>query len=587
MQQNAFQEKHALPMHSLEPFTRRRTPSCAYRCEFMVSAVVAGLLLPCGVATAELPWVERPDPMQVHMLADADRKGDTVRVLYQSMPSLAQAASGDWTVNVYVAELHPDGRIENRKLASGQRHYSSLVLQRGGEGVFATITPERRASEVTFEFWSALDGSLISTFTSPDLVSLGSALNVFPTDDGNFFTVEHSAQTSEGERPTTLTWTKMSPAGEVLAKGQWSNPTAITGLGGTFPVPGGGMGISLDMRLAKGADALQTDIEAVQPFEIGGRAIEARVFSETRLLTAEVSGAFRWLSPALERDLMWTGEMSIPQDLPIDQMMAQNAEQMALMRRVTLENGGERRIVHQATVGYDDVQATPEGYGVLARVSADRSLNPPQHGTWFIEVGRDGTLNRELRIEAAAERLKAKLERFLPTGDGGLLVAGPRYEGETNVHLTFIDQAGHARWTTEVGAKGLQLEGLSGSDKSPWVFGQGWSEARNKSLMWAELVDPGSAEAMPAASAQAPTAATPQPRPRAASPETASPPTLDLPEPAEGCVCSCEEFAAIRELTEQMKSIPQAEMLAIVSDPSFQARMNCMGGCAMQYAQCQ
>ena len=547
-------------------------------CMSAALAAAAFLFIPDGVM-ADFEWVERPDPMQVHMLADADRKGDAVRVLYQSMPSLAQAASGDWTVNVYIAELHADGRIENRKLAGGQRHFTSLVLQRGGDGVLAVITPKRHASSATFEYWSAGDGSLRTSFDSPALVGPGGTpWPVFPTDDGNFFTVQHSAQTSRGDQPTTLTWHKFSPEGTELATGQWANPTAITTIGGAFPVPGGGMGLSLDMHLVKGGHALQTDIQAVQAFEIGGRNVEARVFSETRLLSADASGVFQWLSPALERELLWDGEMSIPQGLPVDQMLAQNAEQMALMRDVALKNASNRRILHRATVGYDDIRPTRNGYGALARLATDQSLDPPMHGVWFFEVGRDGALLRELRMEPVAEQLDGKLERFLPTSDGGLLVAGPRYVGDTNLHLTAINHNGRALWTLQVGDKGLQLEGLEGTYETPWAFGQGWSDTHAKSLLWVERVDPGAAQPLAAPNAQ--------PRPRATSEPTA-PPAFELPKPAEGCECSCEEFAAVLEVSEKMKSASQSEVIAMLSDPAFQARTNCMSGCAMQYAQCQ
>lgn len=33
--------------------------------------------------------------------------------------------------------------------------------------------------------------------------------------------------------------------------------------------------------------------------------------------------------------------------------------------------------------------------------------------------------------------------------------------------------------------------------------------------------------------------------------------------------------------------MPQAEMLAVISGPTYQTLMNCMAGCAMQYAQCR
>jgi hypothetical protein len=223
-------------------------------------------------AFAEFSWVE-------------------VRVLYFSAPSLPQSASGDWTVNVYIAELHADGRVENRLLASGQRNFSSLVLQRGGDAVFAVTAVGHGQKSDTLEVWSAADGTLLNTIKSDLLAGIGgAAIPVFPADDGNFFIVHHSAQSGRGGEPTTLTWVKMSPQGDELFKESWSDPTAITGLGGAFPVAGGGLGIVLNKRLAEGAKALQTDIEAIQQFEIGGRTIEARVFAETRLLSIDASG---------------------------------------------------------------------------------------------------------------------------------------------------------------------------------------------------------------------------------------------------------------------------------------------------------
>lgn len=540
--------------------------------------LLIALALAPGAAWAE--WVPRPDAMHWHRLTDFEQLDGRVRVLYYSQPSLEQSVNPDWTINAYVAELYPDGRIENRRLATGQRHFAGLLLQRGGDGAFALIAPYQEAPGNSLEYWSAQDGTVRATSSPAALKS--SVTGMFPTDDGNLFTVSHSAQSSRGDRPTTLTLTKLSPEGAVLATGTWSNPTAITTAGGAFAVPGGGMGVSLNMRIVRGAEALDTDIEAVQHYEIAGRTLEARVYSETRLLAADATGEVLWQSPALERDLSWEGEMAIPQDLPMDQMMAQNNEQMALMRRVTLENGGDRRLEHLTTAGFDDIQKTPNGYAMLARVTTDRNLEPPQHGDWYLEVGDDGKLLREVRIEPAADRLEATFETFMPTADGGLLVAGVRRAGDTGLHLTALDRDGGVEWTARLGIENVKIEGIAGSESTPWVFGHGYNDAENKNLMWAERVDPENAERLTSAAAPASAA---RPRPRKA-PQPTSPMDIELPEPAEGCSCSCEELAQIQEISEQMKSASQADMIAMTTDPAFQALMNCMSGCAMQYAQC-
>jgi len=545
------------------------------------------LTLPAAVV-AEMQWVDRPDPMRNHQLLDYDRAGDTVRILYLSQPDLEQSAGPNWTVNVYLAELRPEGSFDNRMLATGQRYFSSAVLQRGGDVIFAMPGTAHGQRSETMEIWSADDGELLNVFSSPSLAGVGgAALTVFPTDDGNFFVVNVSAQSGRGGEPTTLTWYKFSPEGDVLAKGEWSNPTATTGVGGVFLARRGGMGISVNMMLARDMHVLETDFTPVQQFEVGGRSMEARVHSETRLLATDASGALIWISPGLERQLMWDGDMTIPKELPMDQMMAQNAEQMALMSDVNKESGGQRRILHQSTTVYDDIQRSPNGYGMLTQVTADRNLEPPLHGTWYVEIGDDGALRRELRIEPVADQLKGQIQRFTPTEDGGLLVAGSRYQGEATLHVTALDESGQGRWTTSAGRRGTQMEGLTGTAEVPWVFGQGWNDSHGKSLLWVERIDPDSAqpfEVKANTTAAAPVA--PQTGPAADS-KPGQVPGLEMPEAPEGCECSCEELAAVRKLMEGVKSLPQAEMLAIIQSPDYQLAMSCLGGCAMGYMQCR
>jgi hypothetical protein len=258
---------------------------------------------------------------------------------------------------------------------------------------------------------------------------------------------------------------------------------------------------------------------------------------------------------------------------------------MALMGRVTLENGGDRNLLHLTTVGLDDIQKTPNGYGMLARVTADRSLEPPRHGDWYLEVGEDGSLKRELRIEPAAEHLEAKFETFMPTADGGLLVAGVRRAGQAAMHVSALDEDGAVEWTARLDMANAKIEGVAGTESAPWVFGQGFNDAANKNQMWAELVQPEKAERLPATMATSTKTAAQTPPPEA---DNANPAMgFEMPEPAEGCTCSCEELARVRALSEQMKGASQADMIAMASDPAFKALMNCMGGCAMQYAQCQ
>ncbi|HSM10918.1 MAG TPA: hypothetical protein VK827_05045, partial [Lysobacter sp.] len=86
-------------------------------------------------------------------------------------------------------------------------------------------------------------------------------------------------------------------------------------------------------------------------------------------------------------------------------------------------------------------------------------------------------------------------------------------------------------------------------------------------------------------SAENPTSGAKSPSAKTAQP--VSPMDFELPEPAEGCSCSCEEFTKIQEISEKVKSASQADLMALMSDPDFQALSNCMSACAMQYMNCQ
>lgn len=557
-------------------------PGARFRIARAILYLFIALWLAPGAALAE--WVPRPEAMHWHRLADFDQLDGRVRVLYQTMPSLQQGGQADASINVYIAELYPDGRVENRRLTTGQRRFAALVLRRGHQQVFALPQARTRTDTVPMETWSTADGSVVSTFTAPAITKAATTQRpVAPTGDGNFLITELSAQSSRGDKPTTVTWTKYAPDGSVLTQGEWINPTARVMVAGVFPGHDGAVGLTLDLSVVRGLEALQSDIESNIGFEVGGREIEARVYSETRMLSINAGGHLDWVSPALEREFMWKGDVSIPDDIPMNEILQQNNEQMRLMEQTKLEYAGQRDLVHFAHHGHDEVHLTPGGYGLLAQVRSDHSLEPPQHGTWFIEVGEDGQIIRELRVEPAAERLEAKFERFLPTADGGLLVAGVRRADDTYPHLTALGPEGDIEWTARLQAENLKLEGIGGTKETPWVFGHGYNDAGNKNLMWAELVDPENAERLARATAPA-TAA--QPRPRK-TPQPTSPVDIELPEPAEGCSCSCEELARIQEISEQMKSASQADVIAMTTDPAFQALTNCMSGCAMQYAQCR
>ncbi|KAA9134146.1 hypothetical protein F3N42_00970 [Marinihelvus fidelis] len=542
-------------------------------------------LLPLAALAESLPWVDRPDAMHATVLADVDATADRVRLLYQTMPSMEQRASGNWAINVYLAELYADGRVENHRLATGQRYFDALSLQRGGDGVFVAVMPSVHGGDRVLEYWSAADGSVRSSVVLPLLGS--AAPGLFPTDDGHFFVIVMSARSARGDESNSISVVKYAATGQELARAEWGAVNAASGPAGGYAMPGGGMGVMVNMHLVKGGRALGSSADAVQQFDVGGRIIEARVFAETRLLSFDASGQLAWESPALERELTWGGALAIPQDQPMNVMLAQNEEQMALVSKARLDSGGDRQIEHHVVSGYDDVQPTANGFSMLVDVSADRDLQPPVHGVRLLELGLDGRVQRELRIEPAAERLQATFEQFLPMADGGLLVAGTRRGGLDALHVTRLSADGDIAWTTTPASADVIIEGLADAAGTAWVFGQGWNPAANRNQLWAQRVGEDQAVPVPPAPEPEPPAANEPAAAQSATAQPAAVPIPELPEPTGDCSCSCEEFELFQQTSKALETASQADLLATVNSPAYQSMMSCMGGCAMQYMSCQ
>lgn len=554
---------------------------------FRLLSVSGLILVAAGFARAAAPWVERPDTMEVYFLDDVDRLGDRVRVLYHTMPSLEQAAAGPkgWTVNVYVAETHPDGSVEQRRLATGQRYYGALLLRRGHDEALAIPAPGPPGSGQAqpLELWSTRDGSVRSSAevaVLPD-VQLGSG-NVGPTDDGNLFVIDGGKRDARG-KVVEIVWHKLSPRGEVLAKGTYTRGGSEVRVGGLFPARDGGIGLTVTSSVTSGAGHLATDIENPIKREFAGRTLEAAVYSETRMLVTDGDGRRLWDSPALERDFMWGGEIQIPEDLPMQQRLRQNAEQMELMEDVGLEYGA-RTLAPTPTSNNDLVRPTSTGYAALASKTARRDRVPAVHGSYYLEIGPDGELRREVYLEPLAERIGARaFVDFLPTPDGGVLLAGVREpEGtrDTHLHVTRVEPDGSPGGIVPLGPLEGQLEGIEGTASDPWLLGHGWHGGKNS--LWLRHVDMSRVEPLEIPARPG----TPAPAARARARQEAAPPAPEPEKPEGDCSCSCEEFAELQKMLARVQDMSDEEKIKLATDPEYLKRMTCAGQCGVAYSKC-
>lgn len=536
------------------------------------------LLLP-GALGASVRWVDRPDEMEVYRLADVDRLGDRVRILYQTLPSLEQAADREnWRVNVYLAEIRPDGSVDQRSLASGRRHFNSLVLRRGHDEVFAVPAPGGPGLHgQTLERWSGKDGSVLWSGEVDAVPDLGTFnRNIHPTDDGNLFVVNSTQSDSRNAATTEITWQVLSPSGETLATGSYGQGGPTLDVVSAFPATGGGVGLLLRIGQGRDGAAIRTELAPIR-HTVHGREIEATVFSETRLLTAGRDGRLRWLSPALARTFLWGGEMAIPSDLPPEEILAQQSEQMAWMSEVEATNAG----------GADPgpvIKRTPEGQALLSRVSADRDREPPIAGPHLIEVGSDGSLRRDLYLQDVADRLETqKFVDFLPLEDRGFLLVGQGAPPGTKAvrHATRVDAQGSPRWSFPLEGTG-HLDGVAGTAEHAWAYGNDWRDGSRGGRLWVERIDEAGGVPLAEISREA---EPPEPSSEAPPPQARG---ADVPkEAAPGeCSCSCEEYAKLREFLARVEKMTDEEKMKLATDTDFLARMTCASTCAMQYAAC-
>jgi len=538
-------------------------------------------------ASAQVHLVERPDAMQVYFLSDVDRLGERVRVLYQTMPSLEQQADKDgWTVNVYVAEVFPDGRVKQQRLVSSQQRYGALLLRRGHDEVFAVLAPGAPGSKPgqALVVRSTRDGSVLSTTEVSMLrgVEMGFG-NIAPTDDGNLFVVSVSAHGSRGTA-TGISWHKLSPQGEVLGRGEYANGGTDVGYLGVFPARDGGVGLMVSTRVSRDVKRLPTDIDNPVKYAFEDDTLEAEIFSETRMLVTDSSARRLWVSGALEREFMPGAGLDMPSEMPAQEKIRVTHAHMRALEELGLEYD-KRVIGHTSDAGNDSdsIKRTPAGYAMLAAKFVRRDRVPPAHGPYYLEIGTDGKLRREIYLGLLAEQIGARgFDDLLPTSDGGFLVVGDRTpEGsrESRRHVTRVDSDGVPKSIVDLDSREWRLEGIAGTSANVWLVGHRWSDELKRTLLRLEKVDMSAAKPLKVA-------AKASPAPEKTTPESVSVPELPAAKPGGGCTCTCDEFASIQKMIKNVDQMSNEDKMKLATDPEFTKTMQCAGQCAMAYAEC-
>lgn len=438
-------------------------------------------------------FIDRPDPMYHLWIWDWDTFRDKLRIAYVAFPDRTQLGLPDWKSYIYVVEVAADGAATQHMVTSDQAmfNYGGLAFRRG----YDEILFHRRTSEHgklgTLERWSISGKRQLSTVPAPNPKwPDGSNWDWGPfrvaTSDGNvLFSQSRSLRGSDRK---VTGWFESSPDGRVLGQGLLSDRSQDYGVSAWFRTNNGGGGLVLDVANYE-AEGIRSAVATPVRHEIGGRKIHATVGREKRLLVTNDNAATTWESAAVERDMGWGGELGIPNDLPPNERMNQSNEYLELTRRVADEQDANRSVTYLnvGAVGQQMIKPMRNGYGVLVEVTANRRLQPPIHGPYFLTVDTSG-VEKKAYLEPYAEQLNAKFTMLgISENDDVYLHAHSQRNQDTYV-IRLDREVNPDAWGRTAQGRNIVLEAMAGDAVGAWVFGHAYRD-KNKARLWVERIE--------------------------------------------------------------------------------------------------
>jgi len=440
-------------------------------------------------------FIERADDMAVMLIWDWDHLGNRTRVLYTTSPSLSQLARPDWQDYVYVVELQNDGSSTQHVVTS--KHASdrvAVVLRRGHDEIVFQRRSDDRTGATSLERWSIADGRLISAVATPSPVwSDGKPWDWGPvrlaTSDGNvFFTA--GKETARGDR-SEIGWFEASLDGRVIGQGSMASDRQKLGTMGFFDTLGGGGGMVVSV-MARDERGITSAIKTPIVRELNGREVTLQIGRETRLLVTTDEASSGWESHALERDILWAGLAPPAQELAVERMMQQQHARMTFMSSTDIEFDANRSIA-STDIGSGFammIEPLDDGYAVLAKVAADRGLDPPVHGPWLLTVDASGT-HKTAYLDPMAEALGVEFKALAVSPAHDVYVFGAaKGRGNDLSRVVRLDRTGnpkaHGAGSPAPNAN-APIVGLTADDGGVWLLG--WGQPRNSPMrLWTERI---------------------------------------------------------------------------------------------------
>lgn len=468
--------------------------------EKLVAEETAAQAAPVAITYKESPeigssvgggLIERPDAMRNFGIWDMDVYQGQARVTYHTLPDRLQAAQDDWELVSYLVTMDADAGVTQQLLDRRQSSdQGALALRRGADEVVMQWQHAGDDQGPMLERYAGTSGRLLGRVPAPVWPAGGAALSVpfqsVTSRGGLLYIMTLPAPVNA---PThTLAWYEASPDGNILSQGSLTREEGISSSVALEGRHGGGASV-LVVRALNDAGV---DSRLATPLarEVGGRSLLATVGMEKRLLV--ISGSEFWESPAIERMLIWQGDVAVPQSLGATEMVRQSQAQMAIMAETELAHG-VGRTVRSLNVGFRKVEMikplSSDRFLALVDQVADRKLTPPRHGQYLLAVDAQAVETfAYLEPVAEADGVTFTALTTSPSGATTYLLARPDVRGESHrIYQLAADGSvrGYGRMNA---AEDITVEGLVADDGGVWAFGRGGREGVIGDRLYAERV---------------------------------------------------------------------------------------------------
>lgn len=439
-------------------------------------------------------FIDRPDPMTYLSILDWDKFGGKLRILYISNPDRNQSGGPDWKNYVYVVEVAADGTSTQHLVTSKQENliFGAIALRAGHDEILLHRRNDNDGKAGTLERWSISGERQISSVPAPNPVWPDGKKTDWgkfrvATSDGNVV----FSQTKSGQRgePLMTAWFEASPDGRILGMGSMSDAGHDYRTPNWFPTRNGGGGIVLTVRPAKGT-SIVSDVASPIRHQIGGRQIHATISHETRLLVTNDNANSAWESAAIERDMSWGGDLAVPADLSPQQSVDQSNEYRQLMDEVANAHDANRRLSvnREGTYSLAMIKPMKNGYGLLADVTANRSLTPPIHGPYFLTVDNAG-VHKRAYLEPYAEQLDVKITMLGISENDDVYLYGFPQGSVNDSTVVLLGTSGKPKAYARIpNGRKITMDGLHGDSTGAWVIGHAYREEK-PAKVWIERVE--------------------------------------------------------------------------------------------------